>query len=147
MSWSYYVISLLHWRSILGERTTSGSAKFGFPISLFWSLDLKSYYVISFLTDDPSLVTEPPSLVWNSVSYQIFITNYHSNKPKVRLLLANINVWLNKFSYRFPVRPYGFIYLFKETWFYLWLYAQICSAQAQTGSQVKRLFTLGTIHK
>ena len=68
-----------------------------------------------FFIGDPSLVGEPPSGVRNLVSFQIFITNYHSNKRKVRLLLANLKVPLNKFSYRFPVRPYWLINFFKET--------------------------------
>ena len=77
-------------------------------IPLFWSRDLKSYYVIGLLTDDPSLVGEPPSRVRSSVSFQIFITNYHSNKRKVRLLLANFKVSLNK------VRPYWLIDFLKK---------------------------------
>ena len=41
-----------------------------------------------FFTGDLSLVGEPPSRVRNSISFQIFITNYQSNKRKVWLLLA-----------------------------------------------------------
>ena len=78
------------------------------PISLFWSRDLKSYYVIGLLTDYLSLVGEPPSRV-RGLGFQIFITNYHSNKRKVWLLLANLKVSLNKVAYSFPVRPYWLI--------------------------------------
>ena len=40
-----------------------------------------------FFIGEPSLVGEPPSGVRNSVSFKIFITDYHSNR-RVRLLLA-----------------------------------------------------------
>ena len=66
-----------------------------------------------FFIGDPSLVGEPRSGVRNLV----FITNYHSNKYKVWLLLANLKVSLNKFSYQFPVWPYWLINFFKETCF------------------------------
>ena len=62
-----------------------------------------------FFIGNPSLVGEPPSGLRNSINFQIFITNYHSNKCKVRLLLANLKISLTKFSYWFPVWPYWLI--------------------------------------
>ena len=73
------------------------------------------------------------------VCFLILIANHHSIKRKVRLLLANLKVSLNKFSYRFPVWPYWLIYIFKETCFTR-LYTQICSALAQTGRQSRGFF-------
>ena len=74
---------------------------------------MKSYYIIGLFTDDPSLVGEPSSRMRNSVSFQVFITNYHSNKRKVRLLLANIKSFIKETL----IRHFWFIYLFKETCF------------------------------